>query len=1305
MFRNINKTISTLLKDNPTLGEILLILIIGLVPLLWLSSPNTLVTGHDTGFPIGPVDWTEARVYTWSEALNWGSENIVSLGSIFIHLPEYILAKLNLDIFVNQKFVFIFWSSLIPLSMYCLLRFITKADPKYKILRISSSILYGINYYVLQAWFIAERTKFSIMIALPLVILFLFRAIRSKNYGRNSFYAALALSIFNGGGSVFTLYGGLFLVLLSLFICLKVFFKIKFKIILKLYFLFGIIFLILNLYWIVPQVLFSFGGYSEALNTFGGIESTVNWANEISKNASIINLLRLQGFPDWYDNPNHPYASDLLSNNFFQLISWLLPIFAFLSIFIYRKSKEFKGFSKFLGVTAILAIILTAGTHPPFGFIYEFLLRNIPLFISFRTPFYKFGYALWFSYAIMIGLTINYFANKDFLAIEIKYKLGELYKNLSIPWRQIILIVCLIVIAIYTLPYFQNSFFNFDNKYSTLVSPPDYIFEYRKWADENKNKGITLLVPELSAANQVDKYTWGYYSLLPIQNILSQKPVLSNSFGLISQKEEKKIIELIYSSLKENPEEFYKLANKYNITSILLREDAVNEEKINFGELTQTIAKLSEFKETHKWGAWTLYEKSSSQLIEPVMNIAEIKGEDNPSINTLQNILENINLDYFAYNPEIGMLDRYYILDTSTIKKINPNKNSIDFNLDNIELLDNSEIQIKRANAAYTNLTISIRRINNDYEIILKEPKITIDTGPKQIEIDGKTEKFTFNTDSKVLYIALNNSVFKVPENIGETFTTIGKMYTNNKDVINIYYYIDYPITLVDNKTFENTDWKNRISNCGGRSNNIKAETKTQGDNQFVSLYSDDSIACILQEVPSISPNEIINLKLSVKKDSGLAPSACLLEETDIGSSCIIDENFSSSDKDEWMNISKVQKLSNDTKKLILHLYAKSNETLSTTSSYDNLTITSYEPIKFGTLNIAKFSLETKVLKYKIDNINKLSIHIENAPNPINKIEYFSNNSFEYNDWGQSSICGQYKDELAQVKTDLSSDATSGKSSLKLRSNSGTACYFKTLNNFQGNKLYEFSIDYKNVAGRPGEICILQKGGLNKCLPEYLLDKSDQWQTKKWYMRPDENTLESILHLYTRSEGELSANLYDNLNINSVDYPFDFLAIFTEINNVNESIDINMVDKINLPSFKLLQVSNISGQTYFLTMKQRYSKDWIAIPFKNIDDLVQTVAKRILSGKDISYHFEVNYVLNGWQFNDNGDYYILIIHKYQIIYLISLIISIISLIIISLVIIAKFSFEIGKKIRSSVNRQTKLAKSLLASLDNFLVAQ
>ena len=193
--------------------EIIFIFLVGLVPLLWYR-PGFLALGHDMSFPLAPLDYFKDRLYVWTDRMGtFGSNQTDSINGVFIHGLEALLASTSSSLVQAQQFTFIFWMVLPGLTMYFLLKSLHPEKEAYP-LRVIGSLFYMMNGYLLQAWTIAERTKFSLVAALPLTILILVNVFyRKKPILKQSIILSLLLFVLNGGAGI-PLWGGLFVTFL-----------------------------------------------------------------------------------------------------------------------------------------------------------------------------------------------------------------------------------------------------------------------------------------------------------------------------------------------------------------------------------------------------------------------------------------------------------------------------------------------------------------------------------------------------------------------------------------------------------------------------------------------------------------------------------------------------------------------------------------------------------------------------------------------------------------------------------------------------------------------------------------------------------------------------------------------------------------------------------------------------------------------------------------------------------------------------------------------------------------------------------
>ena len=604
--------------------EFFFILLFGLIPLLWFSQ-GYLAAGHDMSYPLAPIDFWLDRLFVWTDRIgSFGSNQTDAIPGIFIHGLQALFYYLTGSLQLAQKLDFIFWFTLPGITMYVLLRSLHPKKEDY-LIRISGSLFYMLNHYLLQGWIIAEMSKFSIFSALPLVVLAIINVnTRSGSVLKNAILIGITLFFLNGGAGI-PLWGGLAIVALTtLFVTFLISpqsFFYKFKRALSFSLLSLVFTILLNIYWIFPYIASYQYNYIHRVKVAGGSEGAISWSQEISRNASFTNLFKLQGIPDWYDNPNHPYSNTLLTNYPLLLLAIIFPAIAFVSL-LNKKGQARSNIAYKVVFLAILlvAIPFTAGSHPPTGVIYNLALKYVPGFPIFRTPFYKFGMALWFAYAYLVAVGLK--------------QLTELIRQSYLPKFSLKLIylfslsLFVALLCIYNYPAFTGIFFNWSAKYSTMIKIPEYIFEAKKELDANVFSTRTLMLPQLHDGNKYISYDWKYFSLSSIPSILSRKSVLLNDAVLSGN--EPGLVNAIYKQLETSSES--SLLKYAGVDRAIVQDDFIAEEGMDY-LLSPTKDAIyhepnsSFYKEVGKWKFFNINDPEMRPLIYVPQSFSYILAE------------------------------------------------------------------------------------------------------------------------------------------------------------------------------------------------------------------------------------------------------------------------------------------------------------------------------------------------------------------------------------------------------------------------------------------------------------------------------------------------------------------------------------------------------------------------------------------------------------------------------------------------------------------------------------------------------
>lgn len=564
------------------------------------------MVGHDNAFPLNPLTFFKGRLFTWVENQGFGLDQSLVMGTIPMHLIDVLPSLFGFSLLVTQKIIFVFWFFLMGFSAYALASLI---NPRSRFFKLIAVVLYQFNFFLLQAWFIGEKAKFGAYIALPLVLAVFLLVYRQKIKPlKGAIFNSLLLFVFNAGGLFgLPLYGG-FLVALGIFVlyfsllsfCQKKYFLLGRLIALVIFTLIGS--LLLNAYYLIPAFHKVLSQYGPAVKSVGGVEGLINWAKMISAGASFTNLFRLQGMADWYDNPEHPYAFHFLNQPALIFISFLWPILAFSSLILIKEKRK-KKFVLYFALVYLVGLFFAAGAHPPLGFIYIFLMKNLPGFAMFRTPFYKFAPALFFANAFLVAFSLN--------ALKEKLRIFVRNKPFLKPLTVIFCLFWLILILGYHFPFFSGKFFDWRDNFSTRLEVPEYVFQFSDWMEKEKEDDLRVLViPALNEDVRYDIYDWGYLSFFPLPRLLTNQSVMLNDEKL--DKNEKVILNFVYQALLSGDEEIFKeLAASLRIGYLLVRNDffydldwspAVSPQKY-----LAAIDRLSWLKQEHQFGEWLIY--------------------------------------------------------------------------------------------------------------------------------------------------------------------------------------------------------------------------------------------------------------------------------------------------------------------------------------------------------------------------------------------------------------------------------------------------------------------------------------------------------------------------------------------------------------------------------------------------------------------------------------------------------------------------------------------------------------------------
>lgn len=604
-------------KKYPILLEVLILFIISLTPLIWFK-PGYMVLGGDSGYPIDFVGFFVQRTFTWLSSYNFGLDMTAATGQIFLYGILAFVRTIGFSVYDVQKVTFIFWFFSICLSMYLLVRYLYPKQ-EFWLLRFTTVLIYAFNFHLFSFWIQGEQPTFSAYVLLPLVTYFLIKFFRNELTAfKTAVFLNLFFLVFNGGG----VYGVPLLgSSIVSFITITVFFSLFLikdegwayvkRFILFIIYLF-IFFLVLNSYFILPFLTSFTQQYKQTFDATGGIDSILSWAKDVSKHDSYLNLFKLQGDSGWYEN-SYSYAEEFLNNPVLIFISILFPIFSYSSFLLINGKKEKKILLLFM-LLSLVGIFFSAGVHPPFGFLYSFMLEHLPGFVAFRSAWYKFIPILYLSFAILIGVSVYY------LVFKIKSKV-----------KYIIAVCVLALIPLYHYPFFLKDNIVFDKPLSPMVKVPDYVWKFTNFSTNIPKDSRILVLPPFNQGYPLKAYKWGYWSASSFFPSITERSFVYYDGGL--NQGENNLLSAAYQDLRSRDlTDFLKLAERMNVEYVLLTDDVAN----NFDNAPtenpdiykEVINNKDYFDVVWKEGKWTLYrlKNNSTAKIYAIKSIDVYSG-------------------------------------------------------------------------------------------------------------------------------------------------------------------------------------------------------------------------------------------------------------------------------------------------------------------------------------------------------------------------------------------------------------------------------------------------------------------------------------------------------------------------------------------------------------------------------------------------------------------------------------------------------------------------------------------------------
>lgn len=425
-----------------------------------------------------------------------------------------------------------------------------------RIVPMLGALFYVLNLSTVQTFYVPFEPFIIHYGFLPLLILCFFKVLKKSSL-KNILVFILLNILALPQAQVPTIFFVYFIILgiTSLYLNIKI--KTK-AFILKTLKVFLILFII-NAFWILPFLYFTFTNSQIAFEAKINQMSTETVFLQNKEFGNINDVMLLKGF--WFNNVD----PDTYGNFSYMLAPWkyylekihvLVIGYILFAIILFGLVKSFKRRLPTLTAFIILFLFsftMLATTTFPFSFI-DNIFRQIPLLNqAFRFPFTKFSIVASLSFAVFFAIGAG----------ELIFKFKKLNSYLLSSFFILLLIL-------FTLPIFKGDLFYYKERVSV---PNEYfeLFDYFKNKDQNSR---IANFPQYTFWGW-NYYRWGYGGSGFLWYGISQ-PILDRAFDVWSREDENYYWEISNALNSNNSKLFEQVLNKYQISHILLDKNIMN---------------------------------------------------------------------------------------------------------------------------------------------------------------------------------------------------------------------------------------------------------------------------------------------------------------------------------------------------------------------------------------------------------------------------------------------------------------------------------------------------------------------------------------------------------------------------------------------------------------------------------------------------------------------------------------------------------------------------------------------------------
>ena len=580
-------------------------------------TPNTWLSGWDTLHPEFNFLLNVKRLFfgVWHEELGLGAltghSQIADLPRVlFLCISSFIL-PLN---FLRYFYLFLCLVAG-PLGVYFFLSKVVFSQDKNNFLwSFLGGLFYLLNLGTLQHFYVPFEMFNCLYAFLPWLLLFSTRFLQ-KGEKKDLFIFSI-LTIFASPMAYASTLWFAYFAFFTLFCASFFLFGQRKKIVFKKCLLLLFLSVLLNTYWLFPNLYFSFSSANLVTEAKSNLMFSEKAFTLDSKYANFQNVPVFKSFLfDWqkFNSDNfEPLLKNWiahLSNLWVLMTGYFLSFIVLLGIVLSVKKKQKFGLILLPGLFFALFFLLHG--IPVLRDIFGFLRERIDIFKEgLRFPWTKFSIFAMFCFSVFFSFGLQSLFSK--------------LKDKKIVF--LLLPIFMFLLTVWMWPAFKGD----------LISPliridiPDQYFEMYSWMNQPENKGRIAILPTAGYAGW-DYYRFGYEGAGFIWFGLN-RPVLVRDFDRWNPANENFYWELLSATDSKNDELFENVFEKYNVSWIMLDGNIISPAwpmSLNYKKTEKFISDSSKFELVAEFGKIKIYRVN---LETPVKDFV-YSGNDLPVVN------------------------------------------------------------------------------------------------------------------------------------------------------------------------------------------------------------------------------------------------------------------------------------------------------------------------------------------------------------------------------------------------------------------------------------------------------------------------------------------------------------------------------------------------------------------------------------------------------------------------------------------------------------------------------------------------